>query len=97
MEEKLQILKVLLIQIPSISKQKVLNVLKQQLDFLHHRHLQYHHCYHHIIQHLQRYNSLHHCNKSNHLITWDEVNTFVNLNTTLPVLDTINTKDDSPS
>ena len=97
MEEKLQILKVFLIQIPSISKQKVLNVLKQQLDFLHHHHLQYHHCYHHVIQHLQRYNSLHHCNKSNHLITWDEVNTFVNLNTTLPVLDTINTKDDSPS
>ena len=97
MVEKLQILKVLLIQILSISKQKVLNVLKQQLDFLHHHHLQYHHCYHHVIQHLQRYNSLHHCNKSNHLITWDEVNTFVNLNTTLPVLDTINTKDDSPS
>ena len=97
MEEKLQILKVLLIQIPSISKQKVLNVLKQQLDFLHHHHLQYHHCYHHVIQHLQRYNSLHHCNKGNHLITWDEVSTFVNLNTTLPVLDTINTKHDSPS
>ena len=86
MVEKLQILKVLLIQILSISKQKVLNVLKQQLDFLHH----------HVIQHLERYNSLHHCNKRNHLITWDEVNTFVNLNTTLPVLDTINTKDDSP-